>query len=230
MEDATNRAHSLSSAYNSWVEDFNRSFDNFLSNDLYSYSKKELNKWKLDFDKIIKNGVDFHYEFFKLLLENNLSKDNKETCNQYLLASQNNIQRCQTICIFSITFRLNELTSSAATKRDYGILIISFLISVISFIAGYKLDHNELAENQNAFTVNISKYENELKEINDTLKNNSSNTITIRDDIICKIDSQQLEIIRLNTSLNKECANFKMLNSTVEKLYEKINRQKKLLK
>jgi len=105
------------------------------------------------------------------------------------------------------------------------------MIAGISFFLGSYINNGsqkELTANQNSITYKIDKYENRLKQINDTLENNRKNAVTIGDDIVRRIDLQLLEVNRLNATLNKENENIELLNNKVEKLCLEINQLKSI--
>lgn len=235
MDDLNSNLQISIKEYNDWRIKFKDKLRKFKDREIYDYSKDELEKLNVAFHSLFREISNLDYSFYEYKYNSNLSKGDRKTCDSFVDASEINVQRCQSLCIFPITFRLSELTSDAAKKFNIKILIYSSIIAVIiaaiSFLLGFYLNSDfqkELKTSQNRFTNKIDKYENRLKQINDTLENNRKNSVTIGDDIVRRIDLQLLEVNRLNIALNKEKENIEVLNNTVEKLCLEINQLKSM--
>lgn len=231
MDDLNSTIETSKNEYKVWRREFKAKLKEFKERYIYDYSKDELEKLNVTFYNIFRKGNDLNYRFYEYKYNNDLSKNDSITCDSFANASEINVQRCQYYCIFPITFRLSELTSEKAKNRDYWLAGLAFGISVISFLLGYWLNgdfQEKLKTSQNRFTYKIDKYENRLKQINDTLENNRKNAVTIGDDIVRRIDLQLLEVNRLNGTLNKENENIEVLNNKVEKLCLEINQLKSI--
>lgn len=235
MDDSNSTLETSTKEYEGWRIKFKDKLKEFEERDIYDYSKDELEKLNIAFYSLFLEINDLNYRFYEYKYNSNLSKGDSITCDSFVNASEINVRRCQSVCIFPITFRLSELTSDAAKKLNIKILFYSSIIGVmiagISFFLGSYINNGsqkELTANQNSITYKIDKYENRLKQINDTLENNRKNAVTIGDDIVRRIDLQLLEVNRLNATLNKENENIELLNNKVEKLCLEINQLKSI--
>lgn len=167
--------------------------------DIDSAPKNELKPLLVSLRKVLRKAMDINYTLFCISLalgeyieKKEMEKDNicMIKCNNYLGATQTNIQRIQNLCIFPIMLRLSMLTSREARNRDFIILglsvLISCLFSYMLFDFGVKKNSRSQVKHLQEIK-NIHKDETSL--ILDTLETNHIEKIKSDDELIYKIDS-----------------------------------------
>lgn len=173
-----------------WFPKFKDIITTVDNTDTDSAPQNELKPLLVSLQEILREAIDINYKFFCISLKEDIEKDEMERCNKFLGATQTNIQRIQNLHIFPIMLRLSVLTSREAKKRDYIILIISMLFSVLFSIMLFAVGVMKDSGSQEKYLEEIKKFDkDETSLIIDTLETNHIEKMKSDKELIYKIDS-----------------------------------------